>query len=396
MCSITGYTDEDLSGKNFATLMVDKNQSIDVFNTTPENEQNETSFQIIKKNGIKKHIGIRPALMIDEDGQKTGYRTFVRDIDDQKKHEEKLIFLAYHDALTGLNNRKAFYEHLAQCLKTAKRNQTKMAVMFIDIDKFKQVNDTLGHKIGDELLKTISQRLSDNLRETDFISRIGGDEFTIVMTDSTSFHPGKLAKRILGAIRFPYDFNNHTIDYVSASIGISLFPNDGQNIEALVKISDQAMYEAKNSAIALSFFKIAPKRQLKYQLMLQSISKRILFRSKPDAGAIYFNGRKFSPLNEVLMSSRDIFLPKSYQLSHHQASLVAHKPLGMDMIGPGFLWEKAGSHLSIFPDATDAYFSFKNSARSRLGAVLPEIMLTFKKKGALFHQVDIKMAHKAT
>ncbi|MCF6247696.1 MAG: diguanylate cyclase [Desulfobacula sp.] len=254
LCEITGYPGDTLSGKKFSDLLTDQDQAIDIFKQAFEEDRVDSNFQIIKKNGIKKHIGIRPAPIEDENGKRTGFRTFVRDIDEQKKYERKLVFLAYHDALTGLNNRKAFYEHLEQCLQTAQRNQTKLAVMYMDIDKFKQVNDTLGHEAGDDLLKTISKRLNDNLRETDFISRIGGDEFTVIMTSNASFHPEELAKKILGAIRFPYDFDVHTIDYITASIGISLYPDDTQDIEGLVKKADQAMYEAKKEGNSFVFF----------------------------------------------------------------------------------------------------------------------------------------------
>ncbi len=256
LCKITGYPEKMLAGMPSTRLIRDIPDPKALLKEIIKSKSRETDIQIIQKNGIKKHVGIRPAPIYDEDDQQTGFRTFIRDIDAQKKYEEKLVFLAYHDALTGLNNRKGFYEFLDNALKYAKRNQTRLAVMFMDIDKFKLVNDTLGHEVGDELLKTISQRLTDNLRETDFVSRIGGDEFTVVMTGNDSFYPDKLAKKILNTIRFPYDLNGHTIDYVSASIGISLYPDDGSiDIEDLVIKADQAMYEAKKKRDMHVFFK---------------------------------------------------------------------------------------------------------------------------------------------
>lgn len=259
LCLITGYSRNELTGLPLTKLLDNVGNHNDFLRQLIADQENETSFQIIQKNGIKKHISIRPTLMVDEDDNPTGYRTFVRDIDTQKQYEEKLVFLAYHDPLTGLNNRKGFYEFLDTAYKTARRNNTCLGVMYMDIDKFKQVNDTMGHEIGDALLTTISQRLTDNLRETDFISRIGGDEFTVVITNDASFHPDRLATKLLNAISYPYDLNGHTIDYVSASIGISLFPDDDiKGIEDFVQKADQAMYEAKRKRNTFVFFKDMP------------------------------------------------------------------------------------------------------------------------------------------
>jgi diguanylate cyclase (GGDEF)-like protein/PAS domain S-box-containing protein len=257
LCAITGFSADALNGMLFTNLLADKSETDHPFSALETDKKEvETSLTISRRNGRLKHIGIRPTAIRDEDGRPTGYRTFVRDIDEQKQYEEKLVFLAYHDPLTGLNNRKGFYEYLKNVVKQARRNASRLAVIYMDIDKFKQVNDTLGHEIGDELLKTIAHRLQDSLRETDFISRIGGDEFTIVMTNDTSFHPNKLAVKIGNAIRFPYDLSGHTIDYVSASIGISIYPDDNaKDIEDLVKKADMAMYEAKKTRNTHIFYR---------------------------------------------------------------------------------------------------------------------------------------------
>ncbi len=205
----------------------------------------EYIFPVIRKDGTKKYIEITPTVIKDADGKKTGLRSIVRDVDQRKKYEENLIYLAYHDALTGLKNRKAFYEQLQNAIYRAKRYGTEIGLIYIDIDKFKKVNDTLGHEIGDALLREIKNRLEGGLRKTDFISRIGGDEFVIIVDDPTKIHPGIIAQKIVDDLSKPYKLNGHVVDYVSSSVGISIFPTDAEDMESLIKKADKAMYKAK-------------------------------------------------------------------------------------------------------------------------------------------------------
>jgi diguanylate cyclase (GGDEF)-like protein len=137
----------------------------------------------------------------------------------------------------------------------ADRNGYQLAVLYVDIDKFKRVNDTLGHEIGDELLRQIALRLTQSLRKTDFIARMGGDEFTIIIDDPTHFNPEKAAQKIFAALDRDYLIGEYGIDYISASIGISIFPDHAREIETLLKKADQAMYDAKknrDTAIVIS------------------------------------------------------------------------------------------------------------------------------------------------
>ena len=258
MCKITGYSRRELLGKNYTVFLGEADQKeINVFRfftDIPERKRSEFSYKLIQKNGSKLHIGALPSLIKDSEDQAIGYRSIVRDIESQKKYEENLLFLAYHDALTGLKNRKSFYENLDRCLKSAGRNNNKIAILYMDIDKFKKVNDTLGHEIGDELLREISQRLNNCMRQTDVISRIGGDEFVIIIDDPKHFNPEKAASKVLQALSQPYHLRGHEINYVSTSIGISIFPDDAEQIEDLVKKADQAMYGAKKGKNKFVFF----------------------------------------------------------------------------------------------------------------------------------------------
>ncbi len=258
VCKITGYSRQELLGKNYTAFLEEKDQkeikASRFFTAARERELSEFSYKIIQKNGSKRHIGALPSLIKDSEDQPIGFRSIIRDIESQKKYEENLLFLAYHDALTGLKNRKAFYENLDRCLKSARRNNNKVAILYLDIDKFKKVNDTLGHEIGDDLLMEISRRLNNCMRQTDVISRIGGDEFIIIIDDPKHFNPEKAAAKILKALSQPYHLSGHEISYVSTSIGISIFPDDAEQIEELVKKADHAMYGAKEERNKFVFF----------------------------------------------------------------------------------------------------------------------------------------------
>ncbi len=163
-----------------------------------------------------------------------------------KQREDRLRYLAYHDPLTGLPNRKLFAEQIEESLSWAKTNDLMVALLFIDLDGFKQVNDTLGHEMGDRLLVTIAGRLNNILRVSDTVARLGGDEFTIILRAIPKEDvAAKVAEKILIAIAEPIALENN-VARVSASIGISVYPLNSQDTETLIKQADSAMYRAKH------------------------------------------------------------------------------------------------------------------------------------------------------
>jgi diguanylate cyclase (GGDEF)-like protein len=169
----------------------------------------------------------------------------VRDITDRKRAEEVIQHQAYHDALTQLPNRLLFNDRLNQELSRRSWQQRPVAVLFLDLDQFKQINDTLGHSVGDALLRSVAERLTECLREGDTIARLGGDEFTVVLTDlAKSDDIAEVAKKLLVALSKPFRLETHDL-FVTASIGISVYPADGDNAETLIKHADTAMYRAK-------------------------------------------------------------------------------------------------------------------------------------------------------
>lgn len=164
-----------------------------------------------------------------------------------RDHREivKLKDLAYFDVLTGLPNRKLFFDRLTQCLELAKRYPHLFAVLFMDLDRFKEVNDTHGHDVGDLLLKEVALRLADCIRKSDTVARMGGDEFTIILPFITGEREAaSIAQRVIESLSEPFTLNSITCS-IGVSIGISLYPANGEEVDALFKKADVAMYMAK-------------------------------------------------------------------------------------------------------------------------------------------------------
>jgi len=175
------------------------------------------------------------------------YCSVFRDISDRKKLENKLKYQAYHDSLTGLYKRDFFLHCCTKNLSRAKRNKMVIAVMFFDVDYFKEINDNYGHDIGDLLLQQFAQRLRHSLRESDSLARWGGDEFVAILPDISSQDDLIIIlDRILQAIRTPFLCNGITIR-TSTSIGVAIYPKHGKDIESLLKKADEALYTTKNN-----------------------------------------------------------------------------------------------------------------------------------------------------
>ncbi|SHI17414.1 sensor domain-containing protein [Desulfosporosinus lacus] len=200
---------------------------------------------LINKLGNTVSIEDSAAPIRDRDDTIIGAVLVFRDVSYKRNHMKELAHQAQHDALTGLPNRFLFNEHLKQALARAKRKEGKVAVMFLDLDRFKLINDTMGHNLGDQLLKSVAERIHQTLREGDTVARQGGDEFLVILSEIKDEMEAKsVSERILGVFSKPIILEDNEI-YISTSIGISLYPDDSIDRETLVKQADTAMYYAK-------------------------------------------------------------------------------------------------------------------------------------------------------
>ncbi|MBF0558928.1 MAG: diguanylate cyclase [Nitrospirae bacterium] len=182
----------------------------------------------------------------NEAGVLTNYVGILTDITHRKLNEEHLKSLAHYDVLTGLPNRSLFYDRLTHAILDAHRRNQKLAVMFIDLDDFKPVNDTLGHDIGDRLLRKAAQRLKKCVRESDTVARLGGDEFTVIISDVKDVRDAEnVAEKVISALNQTFVIKEKDC-FIGASIGISIYPDDGQDAETIIKNADTAMYYAKH------------------------------------------------------------------------------------------------------------------------------------------------------
>ncbi len=202
----------------------------------------------------------------DAQGLPANYIEIFSDITERKEREERVRHLAHHDALTDLPNRALLNDRIAQAVSLAERNRTQVAVMFLDLDRFKTVNDSLGHSVGDKLLREVSARLKSCMRASDTVSRLGGDEFVILMPNVTDPEDVAVtARKVLDAVARPYNIDGYEL-VSTPSVGISVYPGDGADVETLLRNADAAMYHAKETG------------RNNYQFFTQDMNARALER----------------------------------------------------------------------------------------------------------------------
>lgn len=212
-------------------------------------------------------------------GEVTHYIASYTDISERKAAEERIEFIAHHDVLTGLFNRYSLEERLEQALLTARRKRERLAVMFIDMDRFKNINDSLGHHTGDNLLVEIGRRLQREVRSSDIVARLGGDEFILVLNDvGSDTAVGGLAAQLVKRLGEVYRVEDQVL-HITASIGISLYPEDGEDVETLMKHADAAMYHAKEKGRSnFQFFTRAMNLAIEERLTLENEMRLALER----------------------------------------------------------------------------------------------------------------------
>ena len=268
---IFGYSHQELLGKSLNMLMPD-----------PFRSEHDSYIKNYIKTGEAKILGVRrrEVIAVRQNGEHFpmelsasemmlgGQRFFigiVRDITERKFAEAKIAHLAHYDYLTGLPNRALFLDNLEHSILLAKRNSYKVAVLFLDLDGFKKVNDTLGHDAGDWLLMEVSLRLKDNIRASDTAARVGGDEFIIILNEiGAEENASLMANKIINSLSSPFELKGQQ-SHIGGSIGISIYPDDSIEPKMLIKHADDAMYLAKQSGKNTSRF---------YRDVLQKIKQK--------------------------------------------------------------------------------------------------------------------------
>jgi diguanylate cyclase (GGDEF)-like protein/PAS domain S-box-containing protein len=247
--SITGYSESEVLGQNprmFSSGRHDREFYRQMWDALAASGQWRGEIWNRRKNGEVYPEWLTISAVIEPDGQTSHYVAVFSDISQIKRTQERLDFLAHHDALTGLPNRLLCQDRLDRAVRSARREGKQVALLFLDLDGFKDVNDTLGHAAGDRLLQVVSDRLVKRLRDSDTLARLGGDEFLIVLQgDTGAADAAAAADACLHLLAQPVRIRGHEI-YLSGSIGISLFPGDGEDPETLLASADLAMYRAKS------------------------------------------------------------------------------------------------------------------------------------------------------
>ncbi len=247
-CMDTGFTPEEMKQKTFIELApsLDPDKLTRMCDSLVNEIRPLVSFETTFK---RKDESTYPAecklQLVEPNGRKPEILVWVQDVSERKQMENTIRQMAYYDSLTGLPNRNLLNDRLAVALANASRNSQKVAILFLDLDHFKTINDSLGHEAGDHLLQQVSMRIKEILRKQDTVARMGGDEFIVLMPGLTDTdHTAKLAEKILDALAPAFKIGDNEL-YVGCSIGISVFPDDGMEIKTLLKNSDLAMYRAK-------------------------------------------------------------------------------------------------------------------------------------------------------
>jgi diguanylate cyclase (GGDEF)-like protein/PAS domain S-box-containing protein len=247
MAALTGYAREELGSMNLWDMVhpdyKDLIRGRGLARLRGDEAPTGYQFKIVRKDGEERWVDFSAAV-IDVGGRPAVLGTAF-DITKRKEAEEQIKNLAYHDALTGLPNRLLFNDRLSVAVAQAHRQGYRLAIFFLDVDRFKVINDSLGHSLGDRLLQGVARRLQSSVREGDTVARLGGDEFILLLPAlNRTEDVAKVAEKILDSLKLPFRLEGREL-YVTASMGISLYPDDGGDAETLIKNADTAMYRAK-------------------------------------------------------------------------------------------------------------------------------------------------------
>lgn len=281
---IVGFKREEVAGQYFSFFFTPE----DTERAAPEEELQRARSEgksvvdkwHMRKNGERFYATGMVHPMLDRDGNLRGFAKIIRDNTANKLAEEQTNYLANHDVLTGIANRTYFSTRLREELAHARRENNMLALLMLDLDKFKHINDTLGHHAGDLLLQEVAKRLSSCVRQTDMVARLGGDEFVVIQTALHQPEDGRvLAAKIVHELGKPYQLEGSEV-HTSASVGVTVFPTDGTDSAQLLKNADIAMYRAKGARNSYQFFTEVLNTELQARKQLEDQLRQALKREE--------------------------------------------------------------------------------------------------------------------
>jgi len=320
LCEIVGYTEEELLNLTFQAITHpdDLNADLELVRRLLANDIHDYSLEkrYIRKNGAHVWINLSVSLVRDAEAQPKYFISVIEDISRRKRVEEELLHLANHDALTGLPNRTLLHDRLSQAIAYASRSEKPVALMLIDLDRFKNINDSLGHEIGDKVIVEVGRRLSSIVRDGDTVARLGGDEFVVILVDMASEQDvAMVAHKALESLSLPLAMHGNEF-YPTASIGISLYPKDGHDVQALLKNADVAMYRAKEAG------------RNNFQFYAQEMNARAMDRLTLESGL-----RRALERNEFILYYQPKVNLASGEIAGMEA-LLRWQPPGQKMVSP--------------------------------------------------------------
>ncbi len=249
MEKITGFSCDELvnEGEGFLRHELDENACKEICDIAHNADHFRREVTVHKKQGGEIHILLSLDTLRNDQGEIEYFVGLLTDITEVRNSRQKLEYMATHDILTRLPNRTMLEDRLQQAITRAKRHNRFGALLFLDLDDFKQVNDSLGHVVGDKLLRHVAQRLQTSRRKQDTVARFGGDEFVIILEDIDKTEDiNVIAEKLLQSLNSAFKIEDYELN-ISASIGITLFPRDGRSVKELLHKADISMYEAKKS-----------------------------------------------------------------------------------------------------------------------------------------------------
>ena len=254
--SVFGY-DVEYGMKNFSSFLSDHKDNKRVSEYTNLAKKGETppayEIEVIDQNGERHRLEIFETPLYDEQRNCIGVEGLAHDITELKKIQDRLNWLSYYDDLTGLANRRLFKERLEQLITLSHRNKQSMALLFLDLDRFKMINDNLGHAVGDDALKETANRLRGQLRDSDVSARMGGDEFTLILPDTDAKAAENVVHKVIDSLSAPYALGGGEL-ILGASVGIAIYPQNSTNADELLQLADIAMYHAKETKSGYAFY----------------------------------------------------------------------------------------------------------------------------------------------